>query len=73
MSIDFYEVPTNCNSYNTVILIVNRFRKRPISLPYKKTINAKGAARLYINFPYWIYRLLDTIVSNCSLQFILAF
>ena len=67
MSIDFYKVLTDCNSYNTVILIINCFGKRPISLPYKKTINAKGAARLYINFPYRIYRLPDTIVLDCGL------
>jgi hypothetical protein len=64
MSIDFYEVPANSNSYDTVIIFVDRFRKQPISLPWKKNINTKGAAKLYINYPYWIYRLLNAIVFN---------
>ena len=64
VSVDFHEVPKDCNSYNIVIVCINRFRKRPISLLCKKTINAKGAARLYINYLFWIYRLLDTIISN---------
>jgi hypothetical protein len=64
MSVDFYKVPADCNSYNTIMIFVDCFGKRPISLPCRKNINAKGAARLYINYPYWIYRLPDTIVSD---------
>jgi hypothetical protein len=64
MFVDFYKVPADYNSYNTIIIFVDRFGKRPISLPCRKNINAKGIARLYINYPYWIYRLLDTIVFN---------
>jgi hypothetical protein len=58
---DFHELPTDRDGYNTVMLLVNRFGKRPISLLCNKNINAKGAARLYINYLYWIYRLPDTM------------
>jgi hypothetical protein len=64
MSIDFYKVPADCNGYDTIMIFVDRFGKRPISLLCRKNINAKGAARLYIDYPYWIYGLLDTIVSD---------
>jgi hypothetical protein len=64
VSIDFHEVPIDRNGYDIVMLIVDHFGKRPISLPCKKTIDAKGVARLYINFLYRIYRLLDTIVLD---------
>jgi hypothetical protein len=46
------------------MIFVNRFGKRPISLPCKKNVDAKEAARLYINVLYRIYRLPDTIVSD---------
>ena len=50
MFIDFYKVPKDYNRYNIVIIFVNCFRKRLISLLYKKTINVKGVAKLYINY-----------------------
>jgi len=61
------------NGYDAVMIFVDRFGKRSISLPCKKTIDAKGAARLYINFPYRIYGPPDTIVSDRGPQFISAF
>jgi transposase InsO family protein len=73
VSIDFHEVPTDRNGYDTVMLIVDRFGKRPISLPCKKSIDAKSAARLYINYPFRIYGPPDTIVSDRGPQFISAF
>jgi len=56
MSVDFYKVLKDCNSYDIVMIFVNCFRKCLISLLYKKSINAKGAARLYINYLFWIYK-----------------
>ena len=47
-----------------VIVLVNRFSKRPFLIPYYKNINTKEAARLYIYYIYEIYRLLDTIISD---------
>jgi len=47
-----------------VIVIINRFGKRPFLIPYYKNINAKEAAQLYVHYIYQIYGLPDTIVSN---------
>jgi hypothetical protein len=47
-----------------VMILVNRFSKRPFLIPYYKNINTKEAARLYIYYIYQIYGLLDTIVSD---------
>ena len=44
ISIDFHELPKDCNGYDTVMLLVDCFRKHPISLPYNKNIDAKGVA-----------------------------
>jgi len=70
---DFYKLPTDRDRYDIVMILVNRFGKRPFLIPYYKDIDAKEVARLYIHYIYWIYGPLDTIISNCGLQFISAF
>ena len=42
--IDFHKLPIDRDGYNIVIILVNRFRKRPFLIPYYKNINAKEAA-----------------------------
>ena len=56
-----------------VIILVNRFSKRPFLIPYYKNINTKEVAQLYIYYVYRIYRLLDTIILDHRPQFISAF
>ena len=55
------------------MILVNCFGKHPFLIPYYKDIDTKEVAQLYIYYVYQIYRLLDTIISNYRLQFILAF
>ena len=50
--IDFYKLPTDRDRYNIVIILINRFSKRPFSIPYYKNIDAKEAAQLYIYYVY---------------------
>ena len=40
----FYELPTDRTRYNIVIILINRFSKRPFLIPYYKNIDAKEAA-----------------------------
>jgi hypothetical protein len=56
-----------------VMILIDRFGKHPFSIPCYKNIDAKEAAWLYIYYIYWIYGPLDTIMSDCGLQFISAF
>jgi hypothetical protein len=63
----------DCNGYNIVMILVNYFSKRLFLIPYYKNIDIKEAAWLYIYYIYWIYGLLDTIISDYRPQFILAF
>ena len=70
---DFHELPTDRNGYDTVLILVNRFGKRTVSIPCKKTTDAKETARLYIQHVFRVYGPPQTIVSDCGLQFILAF
>ena len=50
-----------------VMILINYFGKRLFLIPYYKNIDAKEAAWLYIYYIYWIYRLLNTIISNRGL------
>ena len=56
-----------------VIILVDRFSKRPFLIPCYKNINAKKAAQLYIHYVYRIYRPPNTIVLDRGPQFISAF
>ena len=73
VSMDFHEMPKERQGYDTVMLVIDRFGKRPISIPCRKTVDAKEAARLYIQYPYRIYGPPLTIVSDRGPQFISAF
>jgi len=42
--IDFYKLPIDCNKYDIIIIIVNRFSKRLFLIPYYKNINIEKAA-----------------------------
>jgi len=44
ISIDFHKLPMDHNRYDMVIILVNRFSKRPFLIPYYKNIDAKEAA-----------------------------
>ena len=61
------------DGYNIVMVLVDHFGKRTISIPCHKSIDAKEAAQLYIQYPYHIYSPLDTIILDYGPQFILAF
>src|SRR5947207_10295378 len=61
------------SGYDAVMILVDRFGKRLISIPCYKTITAKEAAHLYIQYPYQIYGPPDTIISDHGPQFISAF
>ena len=47
-----------------VIILVNRFSKRPFLIPYYKNINTKKVAQLYIYYVYRIYGPLDIIILD---------
>ena len=73
ISMDFHELPKDHGGYDAVMILVDHFGKRPISIPCYKTTTAKEAAWLYIQYPYQIYGPPDTIVSDRRPQFISAF
>lgn len=73
ISMDFHEVPKDSEGHDMVLVIVDRFAKRPFSIPCRKTIDAPETVRLFIHYVYRIYGPPDTIVSDRGPQFISAF
>ena len=58
---------------NNVYIFVDRFSKASVSIPYKKTVIVKEIAKLYYTYVYRYYDLLDLIVLDRGLQFVLVF
>ncbi len=50
VSMDFHELPKDRNGYDMVLILVDRFGKRTISIPCYKTTDAKETAWLYIQY-----------------------
>jgi hypothetical protein len=61
---DFHKLPKDYNRYNTILIFIDRFKKRTTSILYNKTIDAKGIARHYIDYIHYMYGPPLTIVSN---------
>jgi hypothetical protein len=45
---DFKSFPYDKNSYNAILVVVDRLSKQAFSLPYFKTTTAKDIVELYI-------------------------
>jgi hypothetical protein len=61
---DFHKLLKDHHEYDTAFILVDRFGKRPISIPCKKTTDAKEAAQLYIQYPFRFYGPPQTIVLD---------
>ena len=73
VSMNFMSLSKNKHRYNSVFMIVNRLSKWSISISCTKKITVKNLARMYVNFSYWIYKLLNSAVFDWESQFISAF
>ena len=73
LSVDFKSFPKDRRGFDTIAVFVNRFGKRPISIPCYRTVDAPELARLYLIHVYKYYGPATTIVSDCGPQFVSAF
>ena len=60
-------------SYDSILVILNRLTKMVHYQPVKVTINAPALAKVILNVVVWHHNLLDSIVSNRSLLFTFKF
>lgn len=73
ISMDFRSFPTDKKGYDAALVIVDRFSKRPISIPCRKTATSEDVARMFIEHVYRHRGPPTTVVSDRGPQFISAF
>jgi transposase InsO family protein len=73
ISVDFKEMPADKQGMNMVCVFVDRLGKRPISVPCRKSVDARVMAQLYMIHVHKYYGPATTIVSDRGPQFISAF
>jgi transposase InsO family protein len=73
ISMDFKSFPRDKKGYDSILVIVDRLGKRPISIPCYKTATARDLARMFIESVWRYYGPPDTIVSDRGPQFIADF
>lgn len=73
ISMDFRSFPVDKKGYDAALVIVDRFSKRPISVPCKKTATSGDVARMFIEHVYRHRGPPVTIVSDRGPQFVSAF
>ena len=59
--------------YDSIFIIVNKFTKWGYFITYIKEILIKDVAQVYIKEVFLRYRVLDKIILNRDMRFILAF
>lgn len=73
ISIDFKSFPPSKRSFDSILVVVDRLGKRPVSIPCYKTTTARELAALFIKHIWRHYGPPDTIVSDRGPQFISSF
>jgi transposase InsO family protein len=70
---DFKSFPVSKKGFDSILVVVDRLGKRPISMPCFKTTTARDLAKLFITHIWRYYGPPDTIVSDRGPQFISSF
>ena len=73
ISMDFKSFPPSKRGFDSILVVVDRLGKRPVSVPYYKTTTARELATLFIKHIWRHYGPPDTIVSDRGPQFISSF
>lgn len=66
-------MPKDKYGYDCILVVVDRFGKRTLSLPCYTTIDAPGVAKLYFTYIWRIYGSPETVTSDQGPQFVSAF
>ena len=60
-------------TYNSILIVVDKFTKWGYFIVYKKSISVKELSRVYIKEVFIKYRVLAKIILNKDIKFILVF
>ena len=64
ISMDFKSFPKDKDGFDSILVIVDRLSKRPVSIPCYKTATAKDLADMFIKYVWRYYGPPDSIVSD---------
>ncbi|PRP82731.1 hypothetical protein PROFUN_09816, partial [Planoprotostelium fungivorum] len=73
VTIDFMVELPECQGFNSIMVVVDRFTKMSHFIPCKNTITSEEAAWLYIDRVFWLHGIPEKIVSDRGTQFIAEF
>jgi len=71
--IDFMVELPECQGFNAIMVVVDRFTKMSHFIPCKNTITSEEAAWLYIDRVFWLHGIPEKIVSDRGTQFTAEF
>ncbi len=57
-------MPKNNKGYNIIVVFINRFSKKAVIIPCRKTAIIKDLAEIYVVYYYYYLGLPDFVVSN---------
>ena len=65
--------PITGQEYNSIFIIVNKFTKQGYFITYIKEVLVKNIVQVYIKKVFTKYRVLNKIILNKDIRFILVF
>jgi hypothetical protein len=70
---DFKEFNEDKHGFNMILVFIDRLGKDSVSIPCHKTIDARGMAKLYVQWVYRFGHTPETIISDRGPQFVSSF
>jgi hypothetical protein len=70
---DFKEFNEDKHGFNMILVFIDRLGKDSVSIPCYKTIDARGMAKLYVQWVYRFGHTPETIISDRGPQFVSSF
>ncbi len=57
-------MPKDDEGYNIIIVFIDRFSKKAVIIPCRKTVTIKDLAEIYVIYYYYYLGLPDSVVSD---------
>ncbi len=57
-------MPKDDEGYNIIVVFINRFSKKAVIIPCRKTATIKDLAEIYVIYYYYYLGLPDSVVSD---------
>ncbi len=57
-------MPKDDKGYNIIVVFIDRFSKKAVTIPCRKTVTIKDFAEIYVIYCYCYLSLPDSVVSD---------